>query len=127
MKSKCDNYLHCQTWRLKLRKDLRRYMLLRIRTSASHRGFDCDLRTVDDLPPIPSACPVLGIALNLTIGYSGEDHIEVDRIDSSKGYIRGNIRFISRRANRLKSEATPDEHYYLWLDAQSRGAVAPVF
>jgi hypothetical protein len=32
-----------------------------------------------------------------------------DIIDNSQGYIPGNVILISRRANRLKGDATPDE------------------
>lgn len=34
---------------------------------------------------------------------------ELDRLVPSKGYVKGNVRWISRRANRIKSDATIDE------------------
>ena len=33
----------------------------------------------------------------------------IDRIDSSKGYVKGNVRVISKRANTLKNNATIEE------------------
>lgn len=57
---------------------------------------------------IPECCPVLGIPL--IVGSDKRDNIPtLDRIDNSKGYIKGNVRVISHRANRLKSDATIEE------------------
>ena len=58
----------------------------------------------------PAYCPILGIKLSL----HGEDSTRdtspsIDRIDTSQGYIKGNVQIISNRANRLKSDGTIEE------------------
>lgn len=61
--------------------------------------------TVEDIF-IPEKCPYLGIefqALDKRYGYS------LDRIDSTKGYVKDNIRVISRLANIMKNNATEQE------------------
>ena len=55
---------------------------------------------------IPLVCPYFNvpfIPLDRNWGYS------LDRIDSSKGYIKGNIQVISSRANTMKNNATKEE------------------
>ena len=53
------------------------------------------------------------IPLVLTIyhyeGVLGDDSPSLDRIVSSLGYVKGNIRVISYKANRVKSNATLEE------------------
>ena len=57
---------------------------------------------------IPTSCPVLGISLKL--GASRCDSSpSLDRIIPALGYVEGNVRVISDRANRLKSDQTLDE------------------
>lgn len=69
---------------------------------------------------IPEVCPVLGIPLKINVG-SGlhPDSVSVDRIDPTKGYIKGNVRLISARANHLKSNATTEELEKILADARN--------
>lgn len=61
----------------------------------------------------PERCPVLGTPLHyLKRGRSRSDANKTpsfDRIDSTKGYVKGNVAVISLRANTLKNNATVDE------------------
>lgn len=57
----------------------------------------------------PSVCPILGIELDY-YDPRKENSAEFDRIDSTKGYIKGNVWVISRRANRVKNDGTAEEH-----------------
>lgn len=61
--------------------------------------------TVDDII-IPEFCPVLNIPLKK---YDNKSAPSLDRIVNSKGYIKGNVRVISRRANSLKGDMSVDD------------------
>ena len=65
-----------------------------------------------DVSPLPTVCPVLGIVLNyaVTSGRPEDNSPSIDRLDNSKGYVHGNVRVISNRANRLKGDGTIEEH-----------------
>jgi hypothetical protein len=67
-----------------------------------------DLR-VEDIS-IPEICPVLGIPI--AVGNSNgpsPNSPSLDRFIPELGYVRENVRVISWRANRLKSDATLEE------------------
>ena len=55
-------------------------------------------------------CPYLGIKLHMnTYSKIKKDPItsaSLDRIDSSKGYVKGNLQWISRSMNYLKNDMT---------------------
>ena len=57
---------------------------------------------------IPVSCPVLGIPLKLGATRSANSP-SLDRIVPSLGYVEGNVRVISDRANRLKADLSLDE------------------
>lgn len=55
---------------------------------------------------IPEKCPYFNVSfipLDKQLGYS------LDRIDSSRGYVKDNIRVITYKANRMKSDATKED------------------
>ena len=93
------------------------YMLLRARKRAAiyERAFNI---TAEDLY-IPEVCPLLGITLSLTDPNLAH-RPSIDRIDSNKGYIPGNVWVVSNRANRLKSDATADELIRIGLALKGR-------
>jgi hypothetical protein len=63
---------------------------------------------------IPVICPVLGIPImmgtneGMKTGPSPYSP-SVDRIDNTKGYIKGNVQVISHKANTMKNSATPEQ------------------
>jgi hypothetical protein len=59
---------------------------------------------------IPEFCPVLGIRIEQSLTQGPSDSSpSLDRIFPERGYVKGNIRVISQRANRIKNDATTGE------------------
>jgi hypothetical protein len=82
------------------------------KANAKHKGVEFDI-TKEDLQEIMvDVCPVLGIPLKFNFGGRAgcnHDSYSIDRIDNSKGYVKGNIQIMSKRANLLKNDATIEE------------------
>lgn len=78
-----------------------------LQCSARRRGLAFCLEETDLM--LPEKCPVLGIKLRVGKGVQGPASPSVDRIDTTKGYVRGNVVVVSSRANSLKGSATLDE------------------
>ena len=99
----------------KLRKrinDPAKYMLDTKRRTCKVIGVEFSL-SASDITPLPSVCPVLGIKLDYAIcsGKKGprDNSPSIDRILPRVGYVSGNVQIISVRANRIKTDATPEE------------------
>jgi hypothetical protein len=84
-------------------------MLNRARARAKKQGLEFNL-TEEDIK-IPTKCPLLGIELFVAEGRKSvkDNSASLDRIDSSKGYVKGNVWVISHKANTMKSNATLEE------------------
>lgn len=69
--------------------------------------FTLDL---SDIPAVPETCQVLGIRIipNKIAGPL-DSSPSLDRMVARLGYVPGNIRIISNRANRLRSDGTAEE------------------
>lgn len=76
------------------------------RLRARDKGLPFNI-TLDDIE-VPEVCPVFGTPLSQ--GFRNRHtNFSLDRIIPAKGYVKGNVRVISWRANSLKSDATIDE------------------
>ena len=59
--------------------------------------------------PEDGMCPLLNIQLNWDSDAKHPSKPSLDRIDNNKGYIKGNVQWVSWRANNLMKDASPDE------------------
>ena len=84
----------------------------RHRARRKHLNFNIDHEHVRSL--VVSHCPILGVPLKWSCnetsgGFAVANSPSLDRIDPSKGYVKGNVWIISNRANTIKSNATHEE------------------
>ena len=84
-----------------------RWMLASARQRAKKAGVPITI-TAHDIE-IPDFCPVFGVRLEVGAGKALSNSPSLDRIRPELGYIPGNIRVISWRANFLKSNGTAEE------------------
>ena len=68
-------------------------------------GVPFGFKSSKELPNIPLICPVLNIPMFAGDGKSTDNSPTLDRIDNTKGYIKGNVQWLSRKANQMKSNA----------------------
>lgn len=74
---------------------------------AIKKGMDFNIDETDLV--IPTECPILKLPLYRGIAKSIPNSPTIDRIDNSKGYIKGNVWVISNLANQMKSSADKDQ------------------
>lgn len=84
-----------------------RVCLSAIRSRAKKKGIPFDLVEADLV--VPTHCPVLGIPLVPRSGSFCDNSPSVDRLIPELGYVKGNCRVISYRANRIKCHATIED------------------
>lgn len=87
----------------KLRDDPKYRLWSRAKARARELGLDFNLEQEDI--KIPDRCPILKTDFEYKTYYT----MSLDRIDSSKGYIKGNVWVISHKANAMKNSATEEE------------------
>jgi hypothetical protein len=85
------------------------------RCRAKQKGLPFNIQKADIT--IPILCPILGLPLDFNIGRRQDNSPSLDRIDNSKGYIKGNIQIISDKANRMKNNANREEllRFAFWI------------
>lgn len=84
------------------------YIYRNVKKRAKKTGQDFSIDYSDVV--VPDVCPIFGVPFNLK-GAAGDCDYSpsIDRIDSSKGYVKGNIQVISKLANCMKWTATPEQ------------------
>ena len=96
---------------LKNDKVLKKHIITCILNRAKRRALKYNLEF--NLEPsdiiIPDKCPILEVPLFLGTKGNYEYTPSLDRIDNSKGYIKGNIQIISKKANSMKNSASLEE------------------
>lgn len=92
------------------------YKLARHRASLKKQDFSIEVQDI----VFPEFCPYLGIPLTWKQGQGYvPSNYSLDRIDSTKGYVKGNIQITSRLANAMKQNATKEQ-----LIAFAKGVLA---
>ena len=91
-------------------ENFERESFFRLRSRAKKQGIYFDLE-VEDMPKLPTHCPILGLKLVSNMGgrQQNANSPTIDKIIPELGYRKGNIAWISSKANQLKSDATLDQ------------------
>ena len=80
---------------------------------AKLRGYEFNLTKeyLESIFPLNDLCPILKIKMSKSMQRHSSVYssASLDRIDNSKGYIKGNVHFISLKANTMKSDASITE------------------
>lgn len=83
-------------------------LLAGVKSRSKIKGIECTIDLNDVC--IPEKCPYLGIPLKQSTGKGKLDTSpSLDRIDPTKGYVKGNVEVISELANRMKNSATQEQ------------------
>lgn len=95
-----------QAWR---RKNLVRALVMEAKARAKKRGIEFSI-VWQDVPPIGSACPLLGYPFTGHRSGRSLTSPSLDRINPKLGYVKGNVWIVGYRANLIKNDGTAEEH-----------------
>lgn len=87
-------------------------MYWRAKKRSKKMGRIFDIKQEDVFALYVERCPIFDIELDWEVEglkRAFDNSPSLDRIDSSKGYVKGNIWIISVRANRIKNDASAEE------------------
>ena len=83
-------------------------ILYRAKSNAEKRKLEFNLELEDII--IPQKCPYLNIELTTDFNdVNKPNYFSIDRIDSTKGYVKGNVQIISLFANTMKNNASTEQ------------------
>lgn len=88
-------------------KNPARILWLQARRRAKENQLEFNIEISDII--IPNKCPILHLPISIGLEGRQPTAASLDRIDNSKGYVKGNVAVISRRANELKSDGSLED------------------
>ena len=93
----------------KMDKQPQYFLYFEAKKRAKERNIEFDINLQDLF--VPEKCPILDVKLipNKNGKFAADNSPSIDRKDSSKGYVKGNIQIISFRANNIKGDGTLEE------------------
>jgi hypothetical protein len=112
---KNNNIGKCNICYPKVVGDIHNSFLLKIKENAYRRNlkFDITLKDLWDLFIYQNKkCELSGVDLYIHKNKK-ESNASLDRIDATKGYIKGNIRWVNKSINQLKSDFNDNEFFYI--------------
>jgi len=113
------NRISAIEWR---RNNREAVMLSAAKSRAKREGYAFDIDVSDII--IPDQCPICLIPLAFTDGKQDDGTPALDRIDNTKGYVKGNVQVISHKANRHKADLTLEAIERLYLYSCGRKKLA---
>jgi hypothetical protein len=84
-----------------------KYLWFEARKRAKEKGLEFTIQPKDII--VPDICPVSLVAMERNRGKLAPNSYSLDRIDSSMGYIPGNVAVISFKANQIKNNFSLEE------------------
>jgi hypothetical protein len=89
-------------------EDIKREICIKAKRNARRRKCEFNLRPED--VTVPESCIYLGVTLSYNKKDKNESfYFSIDRIDSTKGYVKGNIQIISLLANTMKNNSSNEQ------------------
>jgi len=105
--NKCSSFISGKNSKKRHFKNPARRIFTQAKKRAKLNNLDFDIELLDII--VPKFCPVLGLKLEPANHHANNNSPTLDRINSKLGYVKGNIRVISWRANKLKNDGVLEE------------------
>jgi len=110
-----ENWLSPEKWK---KRRIRHTLQLALKRAEIKKiPFNIDLNYLIEIFPKTSLCPILGFKMQWGKDGGKKTSPSLDRIIPEKGYVKGNVMWISDKANTIKGNASLKEHIKVvnWL------------
>lgn len=104
LEERAEKAINHKVW---YKNTIQQRLLYRARERSKKLKLLCDLEISDII--IPDVCPLLNVPFQMGNKYEKWYTYSLDRIDNSKGYVKGNVHVITYLANTMKSKASKEE------------------